>query len=63
MSTRKVLLSTFSQVTNTASLNESAADFNSTAAEIYELAGLGNQQCDNGMLLFYVKDTQEVGAA
>ncbi|CAD5210583.1 unnamed protein product [Bursaphelenchus xylophilus] len=50
------------QVTNTEALNDTGRSFDEVANEIYELSGLGNKECDNGMLLFYVKDTQELAS-
>ncbi|KAI6232636.1 hypothetical protein M3Y99_01010600 [Aphelenchoides fujianensis] len=48
------------QVTNSQSVEESGSDLKTNAKRIYESVPLGNTDCDNGVLIFFIKDKQQL---
>jgi len=47
-------------ITTSAKLNESAGNLNDTSKRIYDDAKLGSSECNNGLLIIYIKDRQKV---
>lgn len=47
-------------VTDSDKINDTAQPLNESAQEIYKDAELGNVDCQNGLLIIYIKDKQQV---
>lgn len=47
-------------VTNSTKIAESNETLRETAEKIYDDAQLGTSQCDNGLLIIYIKDKKQV---
>ncbi|KAI6181643.1 hypothetical protein M3Y98_00851000 [Aphelenchoides besseyi] len=48
------------QVTSSDSIDESGNDLKENAKQIYNSIPLGNTECDNGVLIFFIKDKQQL---
>jgi hypothetical protein len=48
------------QVSSSQQVSESGAALKENAKRIYDTIPLGNNECDNGVLIFYLKDKQQV---
>lgn len=47
-------------VTNSSKIEDADKSLNDTAKHIYDGTQLGNEQCDNGVLIIYIKDKKQV---